>query len=366
MRFILFFVVFLCTYITGRAQQPVFNLYDAIDAYLTERFPADQPGVAVFVGRDTNKIFFQWGYGLADLKTKKPIDTKTVFNLGSVSKTFVAFGILKLQEEGKLSIEDPILKYFPQFKNKQLIKDIRIKHLLSHTSGLPDNRPVEKDSVFYLTAKDAENWAPIMQTDQLNFQPGEKFEYSNPAFNGLALIIEKVSGMKWQEYLQKKIIQPSGMKHTVITDGAFPNKGVSHAYQQINGKWSEYDFGEYPTFCASGNGGVWSNVEDLFKYEIAIQKHVFLSKESIALSRTIFNPPNWKSEQAPFIGYSWFLTTAVGYKMQGHSGDQGGFRAEYVYLPDSKFFIAILSNGSHDLLPIRDQIIKYLKLATLL
>lgn len=358
--------VFFIFLLSSVKAQPVFNLYDAIDAYLTERFPADQPGVAVFVGRDTNMIFFQWGYGLADLKTNKNIDTRTVFNLGSVSKTFVAYGILKLQEEGKLSIEDPILKYFPQFKNKTLVKDIKIKHLLSHSSGLPDSRPVEKDSVFYLTAKDAENWAPILQTDKLNFQPGEKYEYSNPAFNGLALIIEKVSGMKWQQYLQKKIIQPSGMKNTVITDGAFPDKGVSHAYQMIDGKWSEYDYGEYPTFCASGNGGVWSNVEDLFKYEIAIQKNTFLSKESIELSRTIFNPPNWKSDQAPFIGYSWFLTSSAGYKMQGHTGDQGGFRADYVYLPEKKFFIAILSNGSHDLLPIRNQIIKYLKLATLL
>ncbi len=351
---------------TAHTQQPVFNLYDAIDNYLTERIPADQPGVAVFIGKDTNKIFFQWGYGTADLKTKKPIDTKTLFNLGSVSKTFVAFGILKLQEEGKLSIEDPITKYFPGFKNKSLIQDIRIKHLLSHTSGLPDNRPVERDSIFYLTAKDDANWAPIMQTDKLNFQPGEQYEYSNPAFNGLALIIEKVSGMPWQQYLQKKIIQPSGMKNTVITDGAFPDKGVSHAYQQINGQWSEYDYGEYPTFCASGNGGVWSNVEELFKYEIAIQKHLFLSKESIELSRTIFTPPNWKTATAPFIGYSWFMTNVEGLKAEGHAGDQGGFRAEYCYFPEKKLFIAILSNGSHDLIPIRNQLIKYLKLATLL
>ena len=170
-----------------------------LDDYFKQQVPADEPGVAVLIARGDG-ILFSKGYGVSDMTTKEPITTKTLFNLGSISKTFVANAILLLQEQGKLSVEDSIFRYFPGFRNKKLAQKIKIKHLLSHTSGLPDNRQVSKDTLFYLTAKDAENWYPVTQTDTLVFEPGERFEYSNPAFNGLALIIEQVSGMKWQKF----------------------------------------------------------------------------------------------------------------------------------------------------------------------
>ncbi len=237
------------------------NFQNSLDLYFRSTIKADGPGIAIIVAKPNKEILFERGYGVEDINTKVPITSKTLFNLGSVSKTFVGFAILKLQEQGKLSIEDPILKYFPNFKDSNLVKDIKIKHLLSHTSGLPDNRPVEKDSVFFLTANDEQNFAPILQNDSLLFQPGEKFEYSNPAFR-LALIVEKVSGQKWQQYIKEYIFNPSGMVTSVITDGAFPDKGVSHGYQQVNGKWQEYDFGEYQhsaLLVMAGYGVRWKN-----------------------------------------------------------------------------------------------------------
>jgi CubicO group peptidase (beta-lactamase class C family) len=128
---------------------------------------------------------------------------------------------------------------------------------------------VQGDSVFYLTAKDEENWAPIKKADSVEFQPGERFNYSNPAFNGLALIIEKVTGMKWQEYIKKNIMEPAGMKTSTITDGPYPESGVSHGYLFDGKNYFEKDYGEEPTFAAAGNGGVWSSVEELWKYEQA-------------------------------------------------------------------------------------------------
>ncbi len=323
---------------------------------------ADQPGMAVLVAKPNDHKIFAKGYGLADLAAKTPITSKTVFNLGSVSKTFVALAILKLQEEGKLSIEDPISKYFPDFANPGLVKDIKIKHLLSHTSGLPDIRPTEKDSVFYLTANDAQNWAPILKNTTLNFQPGEKFEYSNPAFNGLALIIEQITKLKWQTYIEQLIFKRALMRTSVITDIEFPQIGVAHGYQWLNNQWSEYDFGEYPTFCAAGNGGVWSSVEELLKYQEAIEKNTFISKASIDLSRTIFKPTNWKSNKPPFIGYSWFFIKEWNYNLVGHSGDQGGFRAEHWLIRDKNIFIAIISNGSQELSVVRKKILEILTL----
>ena len=328
--------------------------------YLSKVVVQSEPGMAVLVARPNDHTIFSKGYGLADMKQLTPVTPKTIFNLGSVSKTFVAFGILKLQEMGKLSIEDPLLKYFPNFKNKSLVKDIRLKHLLSHTSGLPDNRPVERDSIYFLTANDAQNFAPLLQNESLLFQPGERFEYSNPAFNGLALVIEKVTGMKWQAYIERLIFNKAGMRTSVITDIEYPQLGVAHGYQKVKDQWMEYDFGEYPTFCAAGNGGVWSSAEELLKYEEAIEKNSFISLPYTDLSRTVFNPGNWKNNAPPFIGYSWFIQKEASILTIGHSGDQGGFRAEYWFLPEKKIFFTILANGSQDLRQVKKKIIELL------
>lgn len=364
-RTILFFSVFLMALVVvGQPDEAKFSAQ--LHEYLSQLVSPSGPGIAVIVAKPNDHKIFSKGYGLADLSLKTPVTPRTIFNLGSVSKTFVAYAILQLQERGKLSIEDPILKYFPGFKNKELVKDIRIKHLLTHSSGLPDIRPIDRDSVFYLRADDQQNWSPILENEKLNFQPGEKFQYSNPAFNGLALIVEKVSGMKWQQYVEKNIFEKSRMLTSVITDIEYPQIGVAHGYQKVNGQWQEYDFGEYPTFCAAGNGGVWSSVEELLKYEEAIQNSMFVNKATVDLSRKVFTPSNWKDSRAPFIGYSWFIQNEGSYRLVGHSGDQAGFRAEYWIIPEKNIFIAIINNANLELGDARKKIIELLKSNNLL
>ncbi len=169
-----------------------------LDTMLAEEFKADQPGGSVLVMKGDRTLFSE-NYGVADLVTKEKITENTLFNLGSVSKTFVSNGILILNEQGLLSLDDSLAQYFDDFINSDIARKVKIKHLLSHTSGLPDIRNVSDNFDFFLTAKDEENFAPIKLADSLNFEPGEKFEYSNPAFNGLALIIEKVTGQKVAE-----------------------------------------------------------------------------------------------------------------------------------------------------------------------
>jgi CubicO group peptidase (beta-lactamase class C family) len=325
------------------------NIFDSV-------FKADEPGGAVLIAKD-GKIIYEKGFGVEDITTKKAIDNNTLFNVGSISKTFVAFGILQLAKENKLSIDDDIYKYFPDFKDSSIAKKIKIHHLLTHSSGLPDIRNVQGDSVFYLTAKDKENWAPIKKADSLEFQPGERFNYSNPAFNGLALIIEKVTGMKWQEYIKKNIMEPAGMKTSTITDGPYPESGVSHGYLFDGKNYFEKDYGEEPTFAAAGNGGVWSSVNELWKYEQAIQKNVFLDSVWTKRSRTVYDLSNWKDSIPPFIGLCWFITKTNNENMIGHTGSQGGFRADYVWLPEKKIFYVILCNTPKPLTAIRSKVL---------
>jgi len=333
------------------------TMLSGLDSLLTDEFRADEPGGAVLVMKGDSVIFMKC-IGLADLVTGDEITPKTLFNLGSISKTFVANGILILEERGKLSVSDPLSKYFPEFKSRKIADSVTITHLLTHTSGLPDNRPVSENPEFFITAKDYENFAPVMQAETLDFSPGERYEYSNPAFNGLALIIEKVSGAKWQQFIAEEIFAPAGMVSSTITDGPHPEKGVAHGYERVNGEWIESDYGEFPTFPAAGNGGVWSSVNELALYEKAIRKNLFLSSELTGKSMTIYRPEVWAGGTPPFIGYSWFIgeeqilgePNYFGVRFVYHTGDQGGFRAFYFTIPEKDIlYVGLFNRPPEDL-----------------
>lgn len=331
-------------------------------AIFAEEFKEDEPGSAVLIIKQGMNQF-TGTYGLADLKTKERITTRTLFNTGSISKTFVSNTILILAQEGKLSLNDSLYKYFPDFKNPEIAKKVRIHHLLTHTSGLPDNRRQFLDSVALLTAKDEENFAPIKLADSLLFEPGSRYEYSNPAFNALALIIEKVSGgRKWQNVVKEKIFMPADMRNSVITDGSFPKNGVAHAYLRSQNGFIEKDYGEEPTFAAAGNGGVWSSADELVMYEQAIQRAAFLNKEMIERSQTITEYANWSSPEKPFIGYSWFIETLEdGSKMISHTGTQGGFYCDYVSIPSKGIVYVMLCNVPVQQEPKRKKVLALLK-----
>jgi CubicO group peptidase (beta-lactamase class C family) len=325
------------------------NIRTEFESLLDNKFSENEPGGVILVKKGKETIFLK-SYGLADLNTKEKINENTIFNTGSISKTFVSNGILILEGAGLLSKDDSIDKYFSDFDNKEIAKKVKIKHLLSHTSGIPDLRKVAEEIEFYLTAKDVENFEPLKHADTLNFEPGEKFEYSNPAYNGLALIIEKVSNQKWQKFIEEKIFKPAGMNHSRITDGPYPEDGVAHAYRKENENYREYDYGEFPTFAAAGNGGIWCSILDFAKYERAIREHTFLSKESIDTSRTIFRPANWKDTNPPMIGWSWFINekdnteNEYGVKIIYHTGSQGGFRAFFYSVPEKDILYVGLFN----------------------
>jgi CubicO group peptidase (beta-lactamase class C family) len=341
--------------------QTTVMLTNQFDSLFQSYFKPNEPGGAILLVKD-NKVIYQKGYGISDISTKEVITTKTLFNTGSISKTFVAYGILKLESENRLSLSDDLYKYFPDFKYKNIAKKVKLYHLLTHTSGIPDSRKVKDEHDFYLTAKDVENFAPLKQTETLEFEPGTKYKYSNPAFNGLALIIEKITGKKWQEYINESIFKPAGMTTSTITDGPHPETGVSHAYiKNSNGGFEELDYGEEPTFAAAGNGGVWSSVEELWKYEQAIQQHIFIEGNRITQSRSVYPFPAWKDSIPPRLGLSWFLTTEMGLNMTGHTGSQGGFISDYCWLPEKKVFYILLCNIPRPIKEIRSKLFELLQ-----
>lgn len=332
------------------------RMQDSLDALFSSFFKANEPGGAVLIAKD-GKVIYQKGFGIADIKTKERVTPQTLFNVGSISKTFVAYGILKLASEGWLSLNDDLFKYFPDFRNPEIARKVKIHHLLTHTSGIPDSRRVKEEHDFYLTARDEENFAPLKQTDTLQFEPGTRYRYSNPAFNGLALIIEKVTNERWQEYIRQTIFIPAGMKLSTITDGPHPETGVSHGYVLNDKKeFEELDYGEEPTFAAAGNGGVWSSVEELWKYEQSIRDHIFLNEDWINRSRAVYPFPGWKDKDSSRLGLSWFLIKDEGLDMTGHTGSQGGFISDYCWLPEKRVFYVLLCNTPKSIRTIRSRV----------
>lgn len=321
------------------------------------------PGGAVLVEMN-GRVLYEKSFGYADFTTREKFTQHTLANLGSVSKTFVAYGILILQNKGKLSADDPIAHYFPDFEDPAIAEKVTIKHLLTHTSGLPDSRPVDEQREFYLTANDEENFEPLKATRKLEFEPGTDWNYSNPAFNALALIIEQASGTKWQDFIATHIFTPAGMPASTITDGAHPQTGVAHAYRFENGRAFEYDYGEYPTFCAAGNGGVWSSVSELRNYYQAIKRHKFLPADNIEQSQNIWYPENWNKTTPPQNGWSWFVfdkSADLPYKMIEHAGDQGGFTAHMAMIPEKDLLILMEFNTERNTKAIRSSILTSLK-----
>lgn len=352
--FILFFVLVLSISCANNNKKTSTSstIETKLDSLFDPIFSADKPGGSILVMQG-DEIKFLRSYGLADLKTKEKITANTIFNTGSISKTFVSNGILILEQEGLLSIEDGLNNYFEDFDSEIIGEKVTIKHLLSHSSGLPDLRKVSENTGFFMTAKDTANFEPLKRTEVLNFEPGEKFEYSNPAFNGLALIIEKLSKQRWQSFIEERIFKVSGMTDSKITDGAYPRDGVAHAYILNDNEYAEYDYGEFPTFAAAGNGGIWSSVLDLAKYEKALKDGSFLKKEIISKSRTIFEPLNWADTVKPYIGYSWFIGEKALLGTEGvyntrfiyHTGSQGGFQAFYISIPEKDILYIALFNS---------------------
>ncbi|MBA4056022.1 MAG: hypothetical protein C0490_15005 [Marivirga sp.] len=187
--------------------------------------------------------------------------------------------------------------------------------------------------------------------------------------------------MKWQQFIVKNIFEPAGMTSSTITDGPHPDSGVSHGYVSNHGEWTEDDYGEEPTFPAAGNGGVWSSVEELAKYEKAIQQSLFLPASVVEDSRTIKRFDNWKGSRsfeatwswlkpesksdslAPVVGWSWFIgTTPDGSKIISHTGSQGGFLCNYVSIPEKQIHFIILCNTPKDIYSYSDKIMSLLNL----
>lgn len=344
------------------APPPADSLAKQIDSIFTAVSSPEDPGLGVLVKQGDN-ILFEKGYGVRDLCTHAGIDPPTNFRLASVTKQFTAMAIMLLVHDGKLRYDDHLTDIFPDFPAYG--KSITIRNLLNHTSGLPDYSELmeqrEKETGPTWSSdrqiQDQEVLALLKAQAAGLFTPGTRWEYSNSGYVVLGIIVGKVSGMPYKEFLQQRIFSPLKMDHTLVYQkGKNEIDRRAYGHSKEGDKFVETD--QSATSATLGDGGIYSSVVDLAKWDEGLRKHKLISEKEMEPALTPAkladgSRPHWPrdphssdaSEPSPVMyGFGWFLDPYQGHARNYHDGGTQGFRTTIQRFVDDHFTVIVLSN----------------------
>ncbi|MBQ0114718.1 MAG: beta-lactamase family protein [Bacteroidales bacterium] len=325
------------------------TLEQRLDSLLDANYSASEPGISLLIAKD-GKVLYAGNRGLADMVTRAPITSTTAFNIASISKQFAAVGMLKMQEQGRLSIEDEVTKYFPEFTNG-CWKGIKLWHLMSHTSGIPDLRTGTRE--FKVKATDKESVQYMYSLDHLNFEPGSNYEYMNPTFQLFSFIIDKESGTDFESYQQRYLFGPAGMENVRYfgPDKVIPHMAHGYVQDEDSKEWTEYDYGEETFFATRADGGIYTTAMDFLKWEAALSSGKIIGNDllqqaytpRIKVSGSKFS--SYQNRPDTYYGYGWFIDKKPGRETKiYHTGDNGGFQAYAAKYPRSGVNVIALEN----------------------
>lgn len=312
-----------------------------IDAFVRPLFNADMPGAAIIVTKN-GKAIFRKGYGMADLGAKQAIDPNMVFRLGSITKQFTATAILMLAEQGKLSTSDDIRKYLPDFPDKG--KTITIEHLLTHTSGIPSYTGQLKFQANMAQDMTVDGMIATFKDLPLEFTPGDRFAYNNSGYFLLGAIIEKVSGMRYADFVAARIFTPLGMQHAAYEG----HERTPFVQAQGYSRKDEAFVRAAPISMTQpyAAGSLVSTVDDLARWDQALTSGKLLSQASW---KQAFTPYTTTDKQSTGYGYGWDIGTLQGSATIAHGGGINGFATYAVRLPKEGVYVAVLSNSDSGL-----------------
>jgi len=307
------------------------------------------PGAAVEVIRN-GKIVFQHGYGVTDLRTNSKIDEQTNFRLASLTKQFTAMAIMLLAHDGRLRYDESLTEVFPEFPGYG--KNITFREILNHTSGLLDyedlmakqygNTP--DDQIPQIS--DAGVLARMEKASTTQFPPGSKWQYSNSGYCVLALVIEKVSGKSYTDFLHERIFAPLQMTNSVAYvkgKNEIPNRAYGHTGDGTT--FRETD--QSSTSATLGDGGVYTSLADLAKWDAALAAHTLLSEAEMRPALTQVHPsasPAQENGHSVSYGFGWFLEPYHGHERMWHYGETIGFRTSIQRFPKDHLTVIVLCN----------------------
>ena len=333
--------VFNVSFIPGFCQ----SAEKQIDSLMNAYYQPDQPGAVIAIEQN-NKTLFRKGYGKSDLVSGSSITAEDNFNIGSLTKQFTAFAVLDLFYKGKFSRNDSIGKYL---KLPHPVSSVSIFQMLSHCSGIPDHYGfVDTNKVKHATDKDV--LAALQKADTLYFPPGTHYRYSNTAYCLLGMLIEKLSGMSYGEYLQKNIFLPIGIHDAVVFQFNHPiSKRVTGYDLSPGGKFVRSDAAESIFYSTEADGGLYISMNNYMKWCRAIESGKFSNTPMIRNA--------WQGQtlvdtlKELWYGNGWFIRLQNGSKkFVFHTGFNGGFRTVVYMNPSADYCISIFSNrGDIDL-----------------
>ena len=328
-------ILFIMNSFVVKAQQQNDSLTQTLDEYLASANKLYRFNGSVLIA-EKGTILLQKSYGYKNVATHTLSDSNCIYQIGSVTKQFTATVILKLQEEGKLSVNDKLSKYFPEFTYADRIT---LKNLLTHTSGIYNytNDIDDNDSAIICNPVNKQLILDLIFKKGLDFAPGTQFSYDNSGYYLLGLIIEKVTGKPYEEEVRSIIFNPLQMTHSFFDfrNSTDTNRATGYRKLTANEQLIAQRWDSTVTYAA---GSIFSTTGDMYKWAKAVANKELLS------------PASWKAAFTPFLehyGYGWFLDTLYGQLSVSHGGGLPGYMADFTYYPDRDVTIILLNNEGY-------------------
>jgi CubicO group peptidase (beta-lactamase class C family) len=321
------------------------------DALLSRIGSVREPGAGIIVLKD-GKVVYLGTRGVGDMQSMRPIDGRTTFRLASVTKQFTAAAVMLLVRDGRLRYENSLTDIFPDFP--EYGRAVTVRHLLNHTSGLPDYEDLMSPADPSVPVDEAQisdaGVLELLKGQKAGwFAPGALWRYSNSGYVVLGLIVEKVSGLSFPTFLRERIFAPLKMSNTVaFVRGQTTVPDRAFGYTKDGGRWRFTD--QSPTSATLGDGGVYSSIYDLTLWDEALRRHLLLSEADMSPALTPVRVPG-KGPTGPDgrpadYGFGWFLDAWQGHPRMWHYGETVGFRTSIQRFTADGLTVVVLANRS--------------------
>lgn len=330
---LLIFMLMLCTHLNNAHAQ---SLEPKIDSLLSNVFQDQSGPGGVFLVSKAGKTVYQKAYGKANIELGHDLSSESIFQLGSITKQFTAVAILILEQQGKLRVQDPVSRYILDYPSGD---KITLHHLLTHTSGIKDFTKMK--SLGEISQKDLspKEMVDFFKNEPVDFPPGEKFEYNNSGYVVLGYIIELVSGMSYEVFIQKNIFEKAGMDRSRYASDRAIIKNRAYGYQK---KETGYVNKTRISFTVPfSSGSLMSTAGDMLRWQNALTKNLLLSSKNLDKAFTSYK---LNSGEAFTYGYGWHLKEINSVKVREHGGSIFGFKTMGVYIPGEDIYVIGMSN----------------------
>jgi CubicO group peptidase (beta-lactamase class C family) len=319
------------------AQQPSAPELSSIEAVIRSEVERQKvPGAAVAIVKD-GKVLLAKGYGQANLEHQVPVTPDTIFQSGSVGKQFTAAAVMLMVEQGKLTLDDPLTKFFPFPDAPAHWAGIRVRHLLTHTSGIPD---YTGGSIDYRKDHSEDDLVRMAYALKPEFAPGSRWNYSNTAYVLLGILVRKASGQFYGDVLREQVFKPLGMRtaRVISESDIVPNRAAGYSLDDgelKNQSWVA------PSLNTTADGSLYLSLRDLIAWDTGVRERKVLKPESWEM---VLSPVALNSGKTYPYGFGWSVDRINGRRVEAHGGSWQGFQTFIGRFPDDELSVIVLTN----------------------